>query len=362
MDTQEFLDWIKKEGIYKKMIESESSIKRVLMDSLNAKDEKVLIITDLGMEKRRIAPILSAAYYLAAKKKGLDTHLVVQSVKESGEQVDPEVDNALYKLEKNNIVIIAVSNKLGKTVKIGKSFRGFMRKRYHRFITAPSLGAVTTDKLRYVRDAINIDYTELRRKQLTIKKVFDAANEILVTAPGGSNFTINMKGVISISNNGNYRTPSSGGNLPTGEVYFPPAKNGVNGTITIDVSSRNRGGTVLIKKPVRLEVEKSTITNIEGEEEARMLDESLSRAEEHAKYPHRVRKIGEFGIGFNPNAKIIGAMIVDEKVHGTAHVAIGSNYWFGGDIRTIVHYDQVFRKPRIDVNGKVLEIDFQMIK
>lgn len=69
-----------------------------------------------------------------------------------------------------------------------------------------------------------------------------------------------------------------------------------------------------------------------------------------------MRRICELGIGLNPNASIIGAMIVDDKTLGTAHIGIGSNYWFGGNIYAIIHLDQVFKNPTIYFDGELLKI------
>lgn len=66
-------------------------------------------------------------------------------------------------------------------------------------------------------------------------------------------------------------------------------------------------------------------------------------------------KIGEIGIGINPNIGIVGSMVLDEKAKDTARVAIDSNYWFGGDIFTFLHLDQVMRNQKIYVDGKKLE-------
>lgn len=354
MNPETFLEWLKKENLYRKALNAKPYLKRVFHESLAVKDEQILIITDKGSKNRKIAPIIGAGYYLAAQDLNLNTQLVVQGIKTSGEPADSAVEHALTTLEKLNIVIMPVSNKLGEIEDVGKSFRKFMRKRRHRFITAPSLGAVETRKLRYIVNAIDIDYAQLHQEQMPVKNIFDQAHELHITSPAGCDFTIALNGITSISNDGMYRAPQSGGNLPTGEVYLPPAPDGVNGKIVIDLSSRNMNGTTLLKKPITMEVEKSTVVSLNGGRGAKLLEKSLSLAEERAKYPERVRKIAEFGVGFNPNAKIVGAMIVDEKVKGTAHIALGSNYWFGGDIKTIVHYDQVFNKPTVFVDGKEL--------
>ena len=64
----------------------------------------------------------------------------------------------------------------------------------------------------------------------------------------------------------------------------------------------------------------------------------------------------ELGIGLNPKAKLVGAMIMDDKVKGTGHIGIGSNYWFGGTIYAVTHFDQVFRNPKIFLDDKILKL------
>ena len=45
---------------------------------------------------------------------------------------------------------------------------------------------------------------------------------------------------------------------------------------------------------------------------------------------------------------------------GTAHIGIGSNYWFGGPIRTIIHLDQVFKNPLFKLDGESLNIECEL--
>jgi aminopeptidase len=68
-------------------------------------------------------------------------------------------------------------------------------------------------------------------------------------------------------------------------------------------------------------------------------------------------RIAEFAIGTNPKAKITGGMtIVDEKVRGTIHVAIGRNKHFGGKNDSTIHWDffKDMSKGRIEADGKVI--------
>ena len=128
------------------------------------------------------------------------------------------------------------------------------------------------------------------------------------------------------------------------------------GKIVIDGSSRVQNGTILIKEPIILKIKNGNIAEIAGSKEAKELENTLNWAASIAKHPGSIRRICELGIGLNPKAKIIGATLVDDKALGTAHVGIGSNYWFGGNIYAIIHLDQVFRNPRIYFDGKLVEI------
>ena len=73
------------------------------------------------------------------------------------------------------------------------------------------------------------------------------------------------------------------------------------------------------------------------------------KAEEYAK---NARNIGEFGIGLNPKAEIVGNVLEDEKVLSTVHFAIGSKY--DQDALALIHSDGIVKSPTITVDGKPL--------
>ena len=66
------------------------------------------------------------------------------------------------------------------------------------------------------------------------------------------------------------------------------------------------------------------------------------------------RNIAEIGIGTNPKARLTGIVIEDEKVRETAHVAFGTSKSIGGKIQSEIHQDNVFLKPDISVDGKLI--------
>ena len=287
--------------------------------------------------------------------KGHSVDLLFQDVKKGFMYSDDHVTKAMERLDKGSIVIVSVSNKLGR-MGTTKSFRTFCRDRKHRFISATGLADVKPHYLDLFMEAMNVNYSRLSKKGLAIKKKWDKADEIRVKTAAGTDMTFDVSGMEAIANVGQYHEPGMGGNMPAGEVYIPPKGfEGVKGTFIIDGSMKTENGAVLLDYPVRVTVDEGRVSKLEGKY-AHLLETTFTKFEDRAKYPRRVRHIGELGVGINPGAVLIGSMIMDEKVLGTGHIAIGSNYWFGGDIKTIYHGDQVFKSPTYYIDGKKMNI------
>ena len=248
-----------------------------------------------------------------------------------------------------------MSDKLGAIDELGKSFRNFCQKKKHRFVSSSSLGDLPTERINDFIAAIDIEYKPLRDRHQKVKEILDQANEIHIKTKAGTDLYYNVEGMKAVSSDGNYQLPGTGGNLPAGEVYIPCNGRKVEGRVVIDGSSRNHKHTTLIKTPITLNIKEGSIVEIQGEEEAKQLENTLKWAAGRSKQPKSVYRISEFGIGLNHKANIIGSTLIDEKTLGTAHIGIGSNYWFGGSIYAIIHLDQIFRAPEIEVDGKKLE-------
>ena len=356
METAQALQWLKQQGLYEQAEQLSLRIKPLFSSCLGVKDEKILVVGDTGFENRNVAAVMSGAYYLAAKQMNLDTKLLFQQPKSRGEEADEKVITSLSELKENNVIILNMSDKLGGIKDLGKSFRKWVKKKDHRFVSAMSLGDLQTEKISAIVDAMDVSYKPFRQQHEKVKQLFDESEEVHITTKAGTDLHYNIKGIQGIAADGNYVEPGSGGNLPAGEVYAPPNGKRVDGTVVIDGSSRWQHGTTLIKEPITLKIKDGSITGISGGEEAKQLEKTLDWAASLAKHPGSVRRIAELGIGLNPKAQLIGATIVDDKVLGSAHIGIGSNYWFGGTIYAIIHLDQVFMNPTIHFDGKKLEL------
>lgn len=356
METVKSLNWLKENNIYELSEKISGSVKKVFAPCLGIKDEQILIIGDTGFKNKNVAAVMSGAYYLAAKKLNLDAKLVFQTPKSKGDTADDHTFNSLSELRENNIIILNMSDKLGSIKDLGKSFRKWTKKKNHRFVSAMSLGDLETEKVSTIVDAMDVNYKPFQANHEKIRKLFDETDEIRVTTEAGTDLHYNIKGINGIAADGNYTSSGLGGNLPAGEVYAPPNGKRVEGKVVIDGSSRVQHGTIIIKEPITLTIKEGAITKISGGDEAKELEKTLEWAASNAKHPGSVRRICEFGIGLNPKAKIIGATIVDDKSLGTAHIGIGSNYWFGGTIYAIIHLDQVFKNPKFYFDGKLVDI------
>jgi len=354
MNAPEFVQWLKIKGLFSTVMENYKHFENIYTKCLDVKNQQVLILTDKGYYGKRVPAIMAGCYLLAAKRLKINVDVAVQEPKFTKDVAEPNVVDALANLPERSVIAIATSGKTGSFRKLGKSYRRFVRKNKHQFVSTGGLVHFKTSLFNHMVSAINIDYDKLRQKGRELKEMLDYGKEVSILTKSGTSLRINIQGMTAISNDGFYR--DYGGNIPTGEVYIPPRKNKVEGTIVIDGSAKTQDDTLLIKEPIRLRVEKGEVTEIKGGVEAKALERTFEAAAKKAKYPWGIRRIGELGIGINPGASIVGPTIINEKSLGTAHIGIGSNHWFGGSIYAITHLDQVFREPKIFIDNERINV------
>lgn len=335
--------------------------------------EKVLIITN----PVRDAALISSALYDAARALGAEPVMVVQPVKTLVDYAEPAVIAAL---ETEPDVVCSISaEKLGKDKKRLKNPEILNGQKYyhaHDFIregkkTVRSFWSPSITMDTFVR-TVAIDYKDLEEE---CKKVADAVKggeKIRVTSPAGTDISFSIKGRSPFVDDGNFSSPGSGGNLPAGEVFISPVVGSADGVIVFDGSISLVEGVAVPATPVRVEVKDGYVTTISGDDPAaKNLEESLKSGEQKAldriqdgsfdrktgeSFARNARHIGEFGIGLNKAAEIVGNMLEDEKVYSTCHFAIGSNY--DNDAEALIHLDALVKLPTIEVikSGKSIII------
>ena len=254
METLESLKWLKENSLFELSSKVALSLKRIFTPCLAATNEKVLIVGDFGYENRNVAAVMSGAYYLAAEQLKLDAKLIFQDAKTRGDVSDEDVINNLSELKSGNIIILNMSDKLGNIQKLGKSFRRWVAKKNHRFVSAMSLGDLATSNIDLIMKAIDVNYKPLTTQHEEIRQRLEKAKEVHITTPAGTDLYYDKSGIKAIAADGNYTLPGTGGNLPAGEVYAPPNGKRIEGKVVIDGSSRTHEHTILIRNPIELTI------------------------------------------------------------------------------------------------------------
>lgn len=336
------------------------------------KDEKILIITNPEREVREI----SMAVHDASLEVGAKPVLVFQKRKS---QFDTAEDAVIKAIESAPDAAISISDeKLGKdSWGLKKPYKGRKRSYSHIFDLLYEEGrmrawwspGITRDMW---RRTVPIDYSRLRYDASRIISILSKSEEVAVTAPAGTCVTIDIKGRRHRPDDGDVSRPGKAANLPSGEVYSSPVVGKTNGVIAFDGSASLHEKEIVIKRPVECSVRDGFIVDMTGGKEADLLHESIRMGEERARrmgrsgelspkravsYAKNARHIGELGIGLNRKARIVANVLEDEKVYGTCHFAIGSN--FDGDADALIHLDCLVKRPTItarDASGKERQI------
>ncbi len=328
--------------------------KRVISESLQIKKteiNKVLIVGDRGLNNLA-SPIISSMYYNATKSLGIKTDIHIQNHKFTTDYVDSVLYKKMLSLPENSVIITNSSDKLGKFSYKNLSFRKFCLKHKIRYLS--SSGLKNIKNINDFINAINVDFKAQFKLGEKLKKILDSGSEINVQTKAGTDLSFSIKKRNAINNSGIYL--NNGGNMPAGEVYIAPVENTANGTLVIDGSIRTWKKTFIPSKPVTIDIKEGTISKIRPSVFSKQLVDTFNWATRRVKHHQNyVKKVAEFGIGTNKNARIVGTTIIDEKSYKTAHIAFGSNSWFGGKIKTKTHFDEVFKEPIIRVDGKLIQ-------
>jgi aminopeptidase len=220
--------------------------------------------------------------------------------------------------------------------------------------------------------AVPINYPEMWDRARRLKKIFDRSEAIRVTSPGGTDFLVDMTQREGMLDDGDYRFPGSGGNLPAGEVFAVP-NTGSHGKVVIDGSAAVVGGTIKISEPVTITIEKGKFVSIEGGRNADQIKATLEQmristekqvesgviSRDQAQiYRKNCDNLAEFGVGLNPAAVLSGNMTEDEKVFQTCHIAMGDDCY--GIAPAVDHFDMVILNPAFEFqldDGSRLKVD-----
>jgi len=203
-----------------------------------------------------------------------------------------------------------------------------------------------------------VDYNHMVKSAKYLMDRFDGAVSVHITAPGGTDITLNIGGRDFATDV--FIEDGKWGNIPGGEIWCAPLEDEANGTLVCDGSIGDLGK---VPAPVKIEVKGGHVESVECSDKA-----FGKRVEEVLSIDDMSKTIGELGIGLNPGAKLTGNLLEDEKAFHTAHIAFGNNLDMpGGRNSSQTHRDFLFKDPTFYVtfeDGRIEQpiIDGQIIQ
>ncbi|WP_354700267.1 Aminopeptidase 2 [Paraconexibacter sp. AEG42_29] len=186
---------------------------------------------------------------------------------------------------------------------------------------------------RFVASALFLDrpagpvdaWRELGRFQQDLISRLKPAKVIRIEAPG-TDLTLDVRKRTWVNSDGKR-------NMPSGEVFTGPLETSANGRIRFTIPSSPSGVDV---QGVELEFKDGVVVHARADVGDDYLQQVLATDE-------GARRVGELGIGTNFGiTRPIGAILFDEKIGGTVHVAVGRSYpETGGKNESAIHWDMI---------------------
>ncbi len=321
------------------------------------KNDNVLIYCDKGFENKIASPTLGKTFYEFFKQNGCNVSIVVGKAIKKPHLANKTINNAVQNLGKNDLFVSVAS---GQAIYFHKNKKRLITKELmtnqgFKMIATNGLGSLENKNIKDFFNAYNFDQNEVKKIGEKLKKLFEKTKNVRVTCPLGTDivFQFDKENKRKVINNyGNVLTDT---NYPVGEVYTSPLEKTANGILFVK-SSKVLGETYLHNHPEKYVIENGLFVSSSFKKlnNAMLQLEKFNTKQGIKNVNDKVRNIAEFAIGTNKKAKLIGVMIIDEKVYGTCHFGIGASAHFGGKVACNGHSDHVIEKPTIYFDGKII--------
>ncbi|MFX0003747.1 MAG: aminopeptidase [Candidatus Hodarchaeota archaeon] len=204
---------------------------------------------------------------------------------------------------------------------------------------------------KFIVDGMSIPSEELTNITTNLGKYFDNAKRVYVTDDLGTEFWVSIEDRARILDDGllsdeQIALGDLGGNLPAGEVFFPPNEKKGEGKIFCPLTIERYSNKILKNVQLVFKDGKLIMNKISADNDLELLKDAFKQSEEIDKKNQvpelRTYNVCELGIGCNPViTKAIGYILTDEKINGSVHVAFGFNKSFGGTSASQMHWDFV---------------------
>jgi len=173
--------------------------------------------------------------------------------------------------------------------------------------------------------AVDQDWAAMARSLARAKRILERTRTVRIVGRD-TDLVFSIRGRRAIPCAGEY-------NMPDGEIFTAPVEDSVEGTVFFEFPAIYGGREV---SGIRLTFRKGEVVEARADKNQSLLEEMLA-ADEGA------RRLGEFGIGANAGVtRFTRDILLDEKMGGTVHLAIGRAYReSGGRNDSAVHWDMI---------------------
>ncbi len=176
----------------------------------------------------------------------------------------------------------------------------------------------------------------------------DGRSEVRIEGPG-TDLTLSIAGRTWVAGDGKH-------NMPCGEFFTGPVEDSANGHVTFQLPTLHGGRSV---SGIRFEFKDGKVVDATAEQGEDYLVQMLD-SDEGARF------LGELGIGSNFGIdRGTRSILLDEKIGGTIHLAIGQSYpETGGTNQSAQHWDMICdlrQGGTITVDGEVLQRDGRFV-
>lgn len=195
------------------------------------------------------------------------------------------------------------------------------------------------------------DLIEIKDRTEWLADALTSAKEVHISSSAGTNIVFFVEGRQGLAIHPIVRNPGQLSIIPFYyEVACAPLEGKATGTVVVNGTVVGFPGLEgVVKEPIYFYVENGKLVDIKGGMEARLLNSTLSKLDENARY------IAELGIGTNyklPN-RLIGTRR-DNAILGHIHLALGRNIDLGGTLWSQIHADFLSMDVKIDFDGKTV--------
>lgn len=206
--------------------------------------------------------------------------------------------------------------------------RRFTQIRIPTAANAAESGLAPADYIDRMEAAYDVDYEALAASCEAMRGALQALTTLVLVTGEDCALHFELAGR-------SWHVDAGDGDLPCGEVYIAPVEDRTWGSVFFKTLRIVDAGAF---ENVTLRVSGGCVT---GSDDAR-LNEFLDSL------PPSGRVVCELGFGMNPNVKdLCGDTVLDEKMAGTFHIAIGANTMFGGENAADCHIDLVGGSYRV---------------